>query len=46
LPEENQVSGVEVKADQEGEASGVPVPQPEKCSHEAIVAFALIYDVI
>jgi hypothetical protein len=27
-----------VKADQEGEVSAVPVPQPEKWSHEAVVA--------
>ncbi|WP_242056118.1 hypothetical protein [Nostoc flagelliforme] len=40
LPEENQVSGVEVKADQEGEVSAVLVPNPEKWSHEAIVARA------
>ncbi len=36
LPEENQVSGVEVKAAHEGEASAAPVT--EKWSHEAIVA--------
>ncbi|MBG1265681.1 hypothetical protein [Nostoc sp. WHI] len=35
---ENQVSGVEVKADQESESSAPPVSQTEKWSHEAIVA--------
>ena len=35
---ENSVSGVEVKA-VEGEGSAAPVPNPEKWSHEAIVAF-------
>lgn len=39
LPEENQVFGVEVKTDQEGEVSATPVPNPEKWSHDAIVAF-------
>ncbi|WP_420762061.1 hypothetical protein [Nostoc sp. CALU 546] len=33
---ENSVSGVEIKADHEGESSAVP--NPEKWSHEAIVA--------
>ncbi|MBD2534016.1 hypothetical protein H6G97_32510 [Nostoc flagelliforme FACHB-838] len=37
LLEKNQVSGVEVKADQEGESSAVSVPQSEKWSHETIV---------
>ncbi|MFW9259784.1 hypothetical protein [Nostoc sp. CALU 546] len=36
LPEENQVSGVEVKADHEGESSSAPVTSAEKWSHEAI----------
>ncbi|MBW4689955.1 MAG: hypothetical protein KME40_33950 [Komarekiella atlantica HA4396-MV6] len=35
---ENSVSGVEVKAVDEGESSTAPVPNPEKWSHEAIVA--------
>ncbi|MHC5862811.1 MAG: hypothetical protein ACYTXM_37185, partial [Nostoc sp.] len=35
---ENQVFGVEVKAAHEGESSAAPVPNPEKWSHEAIVA--------
>ncbi|AUB43263.1 Methyl-accepting chemotaxis protein (plasmid) [Nostoc flagelliforme CCNUN1] len=35
---ENQVSGVEVKTVHEAESSAVPVPNPEKWSHEAIVA--------
>ncbi|WP_292876370.1 hypothetical protein [Nostoc sp. NMS1] len=35
---ENSVSGVEVKADHEGTCSAAPVPNPEKWSHEAIVA--------
>nr|WP_322716010.1 hypothetical protein [Nostoc sp. ChiQUE02] len=35
---ENSVSGVETKAVDEGEGSAVPVPSPEKWSHEAIVA--------
>ncbi|MEH1919386.1 hypothetical protein [Nostoc sp.] len=35
---ESQVSGVEVKADQESESSAPPVSQTEKWSHEAIVA--------
>ncbi|MHC5915305.1 MAG: hypothetical protein ACYTXE_30910, partial [Nostoc sp.] len=35
---ENSVSGVEIKADHEGESSTVPVANPEKGSHEAIVA--------
>ncbi|MEH1912769.1 hypothetical protein [Nostoc sp.] len=35
---ENSVSGVEIKAVHEGEGSAVSVPNPEKCSHEAIVA--------
>ncbi|MEH1910618.1 hypothetical protein [Nostoc sp.] len=35
---ENSVSGVEVKADHEGESSAASVPNPEKWSHEAIVA--------
>ncbi|MEA5627384.1 hypothetical protein [Nostoc sp. UHCC 0251] len=38
LPEENQVSGVEVKAVDEDESSALPLPSPEKWSHEAIVA--------
>ena len=38
LSGENQVSGVELKADQESESSAPPVPQTEKWSHEAIVA--------
>ena len=38
LSGENQISGVEVKADHEGEGSALPVPQSEKWSHEAIVA--------
>ncbi|MEH1814033.1 MAG: hypothetical protein V7K26_15570 [Nostoc sp.] len=38
LSGENQVSGLEVKADHEGEGSVLPVPQSEKWSHEAIVA--------
>ncbi|BDI20663.1 hypothetical protein ANSO36C_64650 (plasmid) [Nostoc cf. commune SO-36] len=38
LPGENQVSGVEVKAVHEGESSAAPVQNPEKWSHEAIVA--------
>jgi hypothetical protein len=37
---ENSVSGVEVKAVDEGESSAAPVPNPEKWSHEAIVARA------
>ncbi|MCC5624889.1 hypothetical protein [Nostoc sp. CHAB 5715] len=40
LSGENQVSGVEVKADKESESSAPPVPQTEKWSHEAIVARA------
>ncbi|MBG1268494.1 hypothetical protein F8S12_19840 [Nostoc sp. WHI] len=35
---ENPISGVEAKADHESEGSAVPVPNPEKWSHEAIVA--------
>ncbi|MEH1959383.1 MAG: hypothetical protein V7L05_05735 [Nostoc sp.] len=35
---ENSVSGVEVTTVHEGESSAAPVPNPEKCSHEAIVA--------
>ncbi|MEH1853797.1 MAG: hypothetical protein V7L11_19480 [Nostoc sp.] len=35
---ENSVSGGEVKAVDEGESSAAPVPNPEKWSHEAIVA--------
>ncbi|MBD2535395.1 hypothetical protein H6G97_40770 [Nostoc flagelliforme FACHB-838] len=35
---ENSVSGVEVKAAHEGQSSATPVPNPEKWSHEAIVA--------
>jgi hypothetical protein len=35
---ENSVSGVEVKAAHEGQSSTAPVPNPEKWSHEAIVA--------
>jgi hypothetical protein len=35
---ENSVSGVEIKANHEGIFSAVPVPNPEKWSHEAIVA--------
>ncbi|MEH1771295.1 hypothetical protein [Nostoc sp.] len=38
LMAENSVSGVEVKAVDEGESSAVPVPSAEKWSHEAIVA--------
>ena len=38
LSKENQVSGLEVKADHEGEGSAASVPNPEKWSHEAIVA--------
>ncbi|MHC5611176.1 MAG: hypothetical protein ACYTXA_09200 [Nostoc sp.] len=37
---ENSVSGGEMKADHEGEGSAAPVPNPEKWSHEAIVARA------
>ncbi|WP_375515680.1 hypothetical protein [uncultured Nostoc sp.] len=35
---ENSVSGVEIKADNEGKGSAALVPDPEKWSHEAIVA--------
>ncbi|WP_242056067.1 hypothetical protein [Nostoc flagelliforme] len=35
---ENSVSGVEVKANHEGESSAVSVPNAKKWSHEAIVA--------
>ncbi|MBD2247991.1 hypothetical protein [Nostoc sp. FACHB-888] len=35
---ENSVSGVEVKAVDEGESSAAPVTSAEKWSHEAIVA--------
>ncbi|MBD2566160.1 MULTISPECIES: hypothetical protein [Nostoc] len=35
---ENSVSGVEMKADHEGKGSAAPVSNPEKWSHEAIVA--------
>ncbi|WP_373526370.1 hypothetical protein [Nostoc sp.] len=35
---ENSVSGGEVKANHEGESSAASVPNPEKWSHEAIVA--------
>nr|WP_242055833.1 hypothetical protein [Nostoc flagelliforme] len=35
---ENSVSGEGVKANHEGESSAAPVPNPEKWSHEAIVA--------
>ncbi|MBN3907100.1 MAG: hypothetical protein HWQ35_11225 [Nostoc sp. NMS1] len=35
---ENSVSGVEIKAVDEGESSAAPVSNPEKWSHEAIVA--------
>ncbi|WP_292731494.1 hypothetical protein [Nostoc sp. JL31] len=35
---ENSVSCVEVTTVHEGESSAAPVPNPEKCSHEAIVA--------
>ncbi|MBD2510647.1 hypothetical protein H6G91_25810 [Nostoc muscorum FACHB-395] len=38
LSGENQVSGVEVKANHEGTFSAVSVPNSEKWSHEAIVA--------
>jgi hypothetical protein len=38
LSGENQVSGVEVKADHEGKGSAAPVVNPEKWSHEVIVA--------
>ncbi|MEH2002612.1 MAG: hypothetical protein V7L00_28410 [Nostoc sp.] len=37
---ENSVLGVEIKADHEGQSSAAPVPNPEKWSHEAIVARA------
>jgi hypothetical protein len=37
---ENSVSGVEVKAMNEGKSSAAPVENPEKWSHEAIVARA------
>ncbi|QKQ73134.1 hypothetical protein [Nostoc sp. TCL240-02] len=37
---ENSVSGVEIKAVDEGESSAAPVPSAEKWSHEAIVARA------
>ncbi|MBE9002894.1 hypothetical protein IQ274_33100 [Nostoc sp. LEGE 12447] len=37
---ENSVSGVEIKAVDEGESSAASVPNPEKWSHEAIVARA------
>jgi hypothetical protein len=37
---ENSVSAGEVKAVDEGESSAAPVPNPEKWSHEAIVARA------
>ncbi|MBN3890731.1 MAG: hypothetical protein HWQ43_16730 [Nostoc sp. JL31] len=36
----NSVSGIEVKADHEGEISAALVPNPEKWSHEAIVAWS------
>lgn len=39
LSGENSVSGAEVKADHEGEGSAASMPNPEKWSHEAIVAF-------
>ncbi|WP_256874794.1 hypothetical protein [Nostoc sp. C057] len=35
---ENSVSGVEIKAVDEGEGSAAPIPSTEKWSHEAIVA--------
>ncbi|MCC5633018.1 hypothetical protein LC613_36435 [Nostoc sphaeroides CHAB 2801] len=38
LMTENSVSGVEMKADHEGESSTAPVTSAEKWSHEAIVA--------
>ncbi|MCC5653036.1 hypothetical protein LC609_25185 [Nostoc sp. XA013] len=38
LSGKNQVFSVEVKADHEGESSAALVPNPEKWSHEAIVA--------
>ncbi|MBD2248436.1 hypothetical protein [Nostoc sp. FACHB-888] len=38
LKTKNSVSGVEIKADHEGESSTASVPNPEKWSHEAIVA--------
>ncbi|MEH1864572.1 MAG: hypothetical protein V7K69_06085 [Nostoc sp.] len=38
---ENSVSGIEIKADHEGQSSAVSVPNPEKWSHEAIVARSL-----
>ena len=38
LSRENQVTGEEVKDSHEGESSAAPVPNPEKWSHEAIVA--------
>ncbi|QFS49616.1 hypothetical protein [Nostoc sphaeroides] len=37
---ENSVSGVEIKADNEGKGSAPLVPDPEKWSHKAIVARA------
>ncbi|MFS0519947.1 hypothetical protein ACEYW6_35365 [Nostoc sp. UIC 10607] len=37
---ENSASGVEVKAVDEDESSALPVPNPEKWSHEAIVAMS------
>ncbi|MHC5763695.1 hypothetical protein [Nostoc sp.] len=40
LSGENQVSGLEVKVDHEGEGSAAPVPSAEKWSNEAIVARA------
>ncbi|WP_175586781.1 hypothetical protein [Nostoc sp. UIC 10630] len=40
LSGENQVFSVEVKVDHEGKSSAAPVPNPEKWSHEAIVARA------
>jgi hypothetical protein len=38
LKGENQVSSVEIKAVNESQSSAAPVPNPEKWSHEAIVA--------
>ncbi|MDM9581415.1 hypothetical protein [Nostoc sp. GT001] len=37
---ENQVSGVEVKSSTQGTRSAAPVPNPERWSHQAIVARA------
>ncbi|MEJ6486952.1 hypothetical protein N0Y54_37810 [Nostoc punctiforme UO1] len=40
LSGENSLSSVEIKSVDEGESSATPVPNPEKWSHEAIVARA------